>query len=64
MTQVTDTGGNLGSSIKSVALYITSDEGAEALRFANMIAFKTEYSNVFNFQWRIKQIHKNEEELI
>ena len=46
MTQVTDTGGNLGSSIKSVALYITSDEGAEDLRFANMIAFKTGVNDV------------------
>ena len=46
MTQVTDTGGNLGSSIKSVALYITSDEGGEDLRFANMIAFKTGVNDV------------------
>ena len=46
MTQVTDTGGNLGSSIKSVALYITSDEGAEDLRFANIIAFKTSVNDV------------------
>ena len=43
---VADTGGNLGSSIKSIALYLTSDEGAEDTRITNIIAFKTGVNDV------------------
>ena len=43
---VKDTGGNLGSSIKSIAFYITSDEGAEETRITNIIAFKTGVNDV------------------
>lgn len=45
-TIVKDTGGNLGSSIKSIAFYITSDEGAEDIRLTNIIAFKTGVNDV------------------
>ena len=45
-TIVKDTGGNLGSSIRSIAFYITSDGGAEDTRIANIIAFKTGVNDV------------------
>jgi len=46
MTMVTDTGGNLGSSIKSIALYINTDRGAEDIRITNIIAYKTGVNDV------------------
>ena len=45
-TIVKDTGGNLGSSIRSIAFYITGDGGAEDTRIANIIAFKTGVNDV------------------
>ena len=49
-TQVYDTGGNLGSSIKSIALYVDADHGAEDIRICNIIAFKTGVNDVITHE--------------